>query len=364
VKQLHGEPWQLAHVDPESDIQVVAHLTRGTQKLRVSLIITPAEPARIAGLIFAPDEVHKPFVAPASAAEAIERLKKFGALSLLVASTANGRCEPLLQVDADRSQPVGSAFKLWVLAALSKQVATGKLRWTDPVVIRDQLDSLPSGTTQNDPDGSTRTVRELAERMIAISDNTATDHLIVQVGRDAVQRAVAESGHAHPEVDRPFLTTREMFILKFGEDAALRSDYLAANEAGRRKLLGTRVASARLPDLVEAERKIAAGPLLIHEVEWFGSAFDLCRVWLALAADPAAREILALNPGVHAVPGRWSYLGFKGGSESGVLATAWRHDAASGSYVTAASVENSAGLLPESEVVQLLAAVRDFTPNF
>ena len=59
--------------------------------------------------------------------------------------------------------------------------------------IRDELDSLPSGTTQDEPPGTGLPVRELALRMIAMSDNTATDHLIDLVGRDA-----AYLGDPHP----------------------------------------------------------------------------------------------------------------------------------------------------------------------
>ena len=71
--------------------------------------------------------------------------------------------------------------------------------------------------------------------MIAISDNTATDLLIDAVGRDAVEAALVTAGHAAPELNRPFLTPRELFVLKL--DDALRSDYLIAAETGRRELL-------------------------------------------------------------------------------------------------------------------------------
>jgi hypothetical protein len=270
----------------------------------------------------------------------------------------------LLQVEPELSQPVGSAFKLWVLAAVVKKVRAGELHWTDPVTIQDALDSLPSGITQDDPHGSTRSVRELAERMIAISDNTATDHLIARVGKRAVEKTLAETGHAHPELNRPFLSTREMMVLKFGADETLRKEYLAGNEAVRRKLLETRVLAAALPDLDAVKRQLATGPTLIHEIEWLGSTFDLCRLLAALTKDEAASKILALNPGVAAAAGRWSYLGFKGGSEAGVLATAWAHEAASGErYVTAATLSNNDAAIPEAEAVRLMAAIRDLAPT-
>jgi beta-lactamase class A len=358
LSSLRGEPWQSSAVDVS--VKLVGHWKRGEQSLRVSLAPSSADPSRIEHLLFTPDKEAASAGAATSASDAIERLQALGTLALLTAATTKGTCEPLTRVDAERSQPVGSTFKLWVLAAVLKKVRAGELKWTDPITIQDKLDSLPSGITQRDPDGSTRSLRELAERMIAISDNTATDHLIAKVGRTAVEKAVADIGHAHPELVRPFLTTRELSILKFGPDETLRNDYVAANEAGRRTLLATRVATAPLPDLKEVERQIAKGPRLIREIEWLGSPLDLCRVLVALEKDEAASKILAINPGIPDSAHRWSYVGYKGGSEPGVLTMAWEHEAANGEhYVTAASLSNGDAALPEDSAAKLMAAVRD-----
>jgi hypothetical protein len=152
--------------------------------------------------------------------------------------------------------------------------------------------------------------------------------------------------------------------LKFGADEALRRDYLAANEARRRALLAGRVKRAPLPGLVETNKILTAGPTLIHELEWFASARDLCEVIAPLVLDADARAILAINPGVPSPPGRWSYVGFKGGSETGVLSTAWAFETGTREYVATAAASNPNTALPEEEVVQLMAAIRDFTPQF
>jgi hypothetical protein len=341
---------------------LVGHWQRGDDKLRVTLMPHSQDPSLIGGLMFHPDAEQAAAASTPAATNStpVERLRAMGKLSLLVAATSSGQCEPLVEVEPELSQPVASAFKLWVLAALVDKVRAGELRWTDQVTIQDSLDSLPSGVTQDDRDGSTRTVRQLAERMIAISDNTATDHLIARVGRAAVEKAMAEHGHAHPELNRPFLSTREMMILKFGADESIQKAYLAGDEAARRELLDKRVRTAPLPDLGSVKQRLAAGPKLLHELEWLGSPLDLCRVLVALTQDEAASKILALNPGVPAPAGRWSYLGFKGGSETGVLAMAWEHEAPSGErYVTAAALSNNEASLPEAEAVRLMAAIRD-----
>jgi len=59
---------------------------------------------------------------------------------------------------------------------------------------------------------------ELANRMISISDNTATDHLLLTVGREAVESIQAAMGHSAPGLNAPFITTRELFVLKVTAD--------------------------------------------------------------------------------------------------------------------------------------------------
>lgn len=55
------------------------------------------------------------------------------------------------------------------------------------------------------------TLAEFADHMVSISDDTATDHLIHHLGREAVQRQLALFGHCRPEAGTPLLTTRAMF---------------------------------------------------------------------------------------------------------------------------------------------------------
>ena len=45
---------------------------------------------------------------------------------LLVAKVGNGACQPLHSIDPRTAAPLGSAFKLYVLAALGEAVAAGK----------------------------------------------------------------------------------------------------------------------------------------------------------------------------------------------------------------------------------------------
>jgi hypothetical protein len=62
---------------------------------------------------------------------------------------------------------------------------------------------------------------------------------------------------------------------------------------------------------------------MIDSLEWFASATDLCHAMAWFQGDagarPGARQILAINPGLQLPPAKWTYVGFKGGSEPGVI---------------------------------------------
>ena len=150
---------------------------------------------------------------------------------LLVANVTSGSCQPVHSIDPATAAPLGSAFKLYVLDALGNAVASGKVHWNQPLTVTAQLKSLPSGELQNKPDGTQISVQDTAAKMISISDNTAANMLISLLGRAAVEAALTTTGMADPALDRPFLTTRELFILKLDQWPALANRYIAANEA-------------------------------------------------------------------------------------------------------------------------------------
>jgi hypothetical protein len=191
---------------------------------------------------------------------------------LLVADVSNGSCQPVHGIDPAAAAPLGSAFKLYVLDALGNAVAAGAVRWNQPLTVTAQLKSLPSGDLQNEPDGTRISVQDTAAKMISISDNTAAGMLINLLGRPAVETALTTTGMASPALDRPFLTTREMFILKLSQWPALANRYIAANEAGRRALLAGTVDPAPLPAVAAAQAWTT--PRDINSIEWFASADD------------------------------------------------------------------------------------------
>jgi beta-lactamase class A len=229
---------------------------------------------------------------------------------------------PVLAVNADRQFAIGSTFKLYVLAALAKQIARGTHRWDEVVRIDDQR-SLPSGQMQDWPKNAPVTLHTLATMMISISDNTATDQLIHLLGRDALNAEVRASGNSAPDRTVPFLTTREVFALK--ADPARGARYATATEGEQSALLETLAQEiARDPARVAAPTFTA--PTLGDQVEWFASPQDVRKVLAEIAAlpDRTARDILAVSPSITAARRKdFTYAGFKGGSEPGVLNLTW-----------------------------------------
>jgi beta-lactamase class A len=78
--------------------------------------------------------------------------------------------------------PTESMFKLYILQAVVRAVDNGLIQWDNGVEVTDESNSLPSGVTQDNLAGTVLMVEELAERVISISDNTATNLLIQLVG--------------------------------------------------------------------------------------------------------------------------------------------------------------------------------------
>lgn len=220
----------------------------------------------------------------------------------------------LYELNPDASLAIGSTFKLYILAALSDD----RKPWNEILPIRQDLLSLPSGLLHLALPGSPMTVYELAALMLSISDNTATDHLLHHAGRSRVEQMLSLTGNAQPARSVPFLSTLEMFKLK--SDPALMGKYLAADEATRRTFLDAEV---RAISRDEVERGLGnwKDPIAIDTLEWFASASDLCRLMdhFRRKNDAVALGIMAINPGLQFDDKVFSYVGFKGGSEPGVI---------------------------------------------
>ena len=226
--------------------------------------------------------------------------------------------QPVYTQNSDRQLAVGSTFKLYVLAALAKEIKAGKREWADVVVL--DAASIPSGQMQDWPVGAPVTLHTLATMMISISDNTATDVLMRVLGREVVEAEVLAT-HSDPTITLPLFTTVEFFALK--HDPARIAAYQAADEAGQRALL-EQWAPTLTAQNANLASLIAAGPTAIDSIEWFASSHDIARILARLRdlGDQQALDILGITP-VIGDEAAWDYVGYKGGSETGVLNLSW-----------------------------------------
>lgn len=328
-RRSYGVTRFVGFVTTPTETEAIARVTTGSgARFMISISVETLAPHRITGLFISPDQGAQPTPTPAASwADIDSRLaERADWVNFLVAEVVDGSCVPLHDLDAARPLALGSAFKLYVLGTLAQQVAQGTHTWDEELAVRDDWKSLPSGVMQNEPAGTTHTLRYFAERMISISDNTATDHLLFHLGREQVEAMQAQMGHSAPHLNQPFLSTREMFVIKLVLSEDERARYVAADSSERRRILDEEISQLRVS---EADATAWVTPRDIDTIEWFASAEDLCRAMATLhrmAGEPGLEpvlDILALNPGVQFDPQAWTYIGFKGGSEPGVLNLTW-----------------------------------------
>ena len=90
---------------------------------------------------------------PASWAELDRQLASIApTVSFVAAEVTRGRdCTLRQALHATTPRPLGSLFKLYVLGALANQILEGHASWTQPIVIQQQLKSLPSACSKTHP---------------------------------------------------------------------------------------------------------------------------------------------------------------------------------------------------------------------
>ena len=279
--------------------------------VNAQIAIDPAPPHQVVGLLF---------TGPEMAGDTLDKLAADiralpGTTGLGIYALGEGAPRLVAGIAPDKAMPLGSAFKLWVLGELAREVSAGERKWSDVVAIGPA--SLPSGITQNWPPGSPVTIQTLATLMISISDNTATDTLVSLEG-EQLDRFVTQAG-----VPRlaPVLTTRQMFALKSPANADLATQWATSlAPSARRTLLDGN--AARLRTTPVDPMMFAGKPTKVDTLEWFASPAETAGIldWLRKQGGETPLPLLAINPGIDPTTrGKFDYVGFKGGSEPGVV---------------------------------------------
>lgn len=287
----------------------------------MSIAISEQAPNSIVSLWFKP-----PAPALKDLAEVAKKLAALpGTVSFAVHALGGEKPVVLAELNPEAPLAIGSAFKLYVLGALAEDVAGGKRKLADVVTLEARWRSLPSGELHKWPLGAPVTLSTLANLMISNSDNTATDHLLFTLGRERVEQMLVPMGNEHAAKSIPFLATNELFRLKHTRGGHGAIEYLKLEEpVKQRAFLAKDVATWPL-DEEHVESGLLSRPQLVNELEWFASAGDLCRAmdWLRKNTESGAaasvRDVLAIHDGVEVRSSTFPWVGFKGGSEPGVL---------------------------------------------
>ena len=258
---------------------------------------------------------------------------------------------------ANSAEPmaVGSVFKLTILGALDQEIAAGRMRWDEVIALNRQ--SVPSGVSLSWPDAAPVTLHTLATLMISQSDNRATDVLLHHVGRERVEAFARAHGGLSGRNAFPLLSTLEATVLKSAGIGAPRQRWLAGDEAARRAVLNE-YADAWTPGDVDWSA-FSEGPADIDSIEWFASADSVAALlgWMARRASAETQAILSVNSGIPpAAAARWNYVGYKGGSEPGVMAMSLLlRDQGGNAYAVSMAWNNASGAVDEARMTMLAA---------
>ena len=331
LRTANGTVIGIASVTPESALQAVVAVEYANAVVTVRIALEAPEPHRFIGLLITGVERRGD-----SFETVIGELKKLpGTSALLVAKLGETKPVPFASFNADTPLATGSVFKLFVLAELARATDAKERQWTDVVALG--RPSLPSGVTQNWPAGLPVTLATLATQMISISDNTATDTLIETLGRTKVDTMRATIGQTPGSL--PVLSTLDAFMLKMPASDALRKRWVAGDLADRRRVL-----NELEPTVAAIDASALVGlPLHIDTVEWPATMVEIAGVLdtIRRSESKTALDILAVNQSLSAADnGRFDKVGYKGGSESGVIAMSWLLRAKSGDWYVVAGAWN------------------------
>ena len=325
------------------------HYSKGASQ-RVDLRLRSVGDPRLDGLMFHP--AAGPWKSAKDVMAAFSRLP--GKTALQLSSIDEDKL--LLSKDPEQAVALGSAFKLYILQLLAE-----KGLWDAPVTIQDDLKSWPSGVMQDLPAGTTLPALAYARKMISISDNTATDHLHHLVGRADLEASLARLGNRHASANAPFLSTHEIFWIKTHPDETRR--WLGLDVGGRRAMLKEREG---VPLGAPPEHFDWRLPIAVEQIEWFASPGDMCRLLATMDRQrvPQVFETLAINPLLDFPEERFTYAGFKGGSEPGVLFFAFLfHSKAGHSYCLAAGQTDASAALDQEGLMEMLQSLLYLAPT-
>src|SRR5262245_23978173 len=131
------------------------------------------------GLLFVADSDQQIDVAAKEAAASLP-----GTIGILVTELTSDGIKPLFDKNQNGGFAIGSSFKLYILGTLAEEVNADRRQFENIMRLKPEWVGPPSSEMGGWPMGSPVTLHTLALKMISISDNTATDHLLHLLGRE------------------------------------------------------------------------------------------------------------------------------------------------------------------------------------
>jgi beta-lactamase class A len=350
-----GAPQKILETRKESETSAILKVQFEKAILIVDVSINAAPPGKIIRFYIAPQQ---PAVTNDSLAKIDAELAALpGRVGYVVESFGGDGKRTVLAGRATGEQfAIGSIFKLYILAELAAQIDAGKRKWSDTIPLTRKSFSSPA--TQDVALGTPVTLEQLASWMIAVSDNAASDELLFLLGRDLIEARVRMIGHSAPEKTLPFLSTVEAFLLK-SDYKGTRAKYEAASEAQQRRLLKRKISGVGFDKINIAN--LIAKPAAIDTIEWFASPGDIVLLMdhLRQMNNQTAFEIMAKSV-APVTAKKWKYVGSKGGSELGVIATSFLAQASSGRwYALSGSWNDSTQAVDEVKFSGLMLRLLD-----
>ncbi|AWL19756.1 serine hydrolase [Acinetobacter nosocomialis] len=256
--------------------------------------------------------------------------------------------KPVVVENDKTPMAVGSTFNLLVLKAYEDAIKKGELKRETIVSLKEKNRSLPTGVLQNLPAGTPVNLELLAQLMIQISDNTATDSLIEVLKKPRIEALSPRNS--------PMLTTGELFQLIDSSNEQLRNKFKTGTKSARLEVL-SELDKLPLPS-VSSIGKSATW----QDAEWYMSANEICPLLESVQNAPALNS--SLNPLFKNL--NWQKIGFKGGSEYGVINFSVIGNTQKGHKVCAVFTANGNEPQPESKLAilftSLLQAVDSINP--
>jgi beta-lactamase class A len=169
----------------------------------------------------------------------------------------NGR--EILALDADRPVPGASTLKVLILVEAHAQALEGTFRFSDSVTLLEEDQVGGTGSLRRERPGTAWTYAQLARKMIAESDNTASNLLLRRLGPDRVNARARSLGLS--------VTRLERLFMDFEARREGRENWTTAREMGRllgailrREILTPEACDAMIRTLEATSRgRIAAG---------------------------------------------------------------------------------------------------------